>query len=89
MEINYIGLATATKVVLPKMLERRRGDLVQFGSLAGWASESSASAQDLGAEWPGVISFTEERWRTNCRGVACELCACARRSSSKRRRSNR
>ncbi len=36
MEINYIGLATVTKVVLPKMLERRRGDLVQFGSLAGW-----------------------------------------------------
>ena len=57
MEINYIGLATATKVVLPKMLERGRGDLVQFGSLAGWLPSQCFGAYS--ATKAAVISFTE------------------------------
>jgi NAD(P)-dependent dehydrogenase (short-subunit alcohol dehydrogenase family) len=57
MEINYVGLATVTKVVLPRMLDRRRGDLVQFGSLAGWLPSQCFGAYS--ATKAAVISFTE------------------------------
>jgi len=36
MRINYGGTVNVTRAALPGMLERRRGDLVNFGSLAGW-----------------------------------------------------
>jgi len=35
MEINYGGTVHLTKAVLPSMLERRSGDLILFGSMAG------------------------------------------------------
>jgi NAD(P)-dependent dehydrogenase (short-subunit alcohol dehydrogenase family) len=57
MEINYIGLATVTKVTLPRMLDRGRGDLVQFGSLAGWLPSQCFGAYS--ATKAAVISFTE------------------------------
>ncbi|HJR19261.1 MAG TPA: SDR family NAD(P)-dependent oxidoreductase [Actinomycetota bacterium] len=35
MEINYLGTVYATKAVLPGMLERRRGHIVNVASIAG------------------------------------------------------
>lgn len=35
MAINYGGTVNFTKAVLPGMLERRRGDMIIFGSMAG------------------------------------------------------
>jgi len=57
MDVNYGGLVTVTKAVLPAMLERRRGDLVQFGSLAGWLPSQNLGAYS--ATKAAVISFTE------------------------------
>jgi short-subunit dehydrogenase len=57
METNFVGLVTVTKAVLPRMLERRRGDLVQFGSLAGWLPSQRLGAYS--ATKAAVISFTE------------------------------
>lgn len=57
MQINYSGVVTVTKVVLPRMLERRRGDLIQFGSLAGWVPSQRFGAYS--ATKAAVISFTE------------------------------
>lgn len=57
MQINYSGVVTVTKVVLPRMLDRRRGDLIQFGSLAGWVPSQRFGAYS--ATKAAVISFTE------------------------------
>lgn len=57
MDVNYGGVVTMTKTVLPTMLERRTGDLVQFGSLAGWLPSQSIGAYS--ATKAAVISFTE------------------------------
>jgi NAD(P)-dependent dehydrogenase (short-subunit alcohol dehydrogenase family) len=57
MEINFVGLVTVTKAVLPGMLARRRGDLVQFGSLAGWLPSQGFGAYS--ATKSAVITFTE------------------------------
>jgi NAD(P)-dependent dehydrogenase (short-subunit alcohol dehydrogenase family) len=57
MEVNYFGLVNVTKAVLPAMLERRRGDVVQFGSLAGWLPSQCFGAYS--ATKAAVVSFTE------------------------------
>jgi NAD(P)-dependent dehydrogenase (short-subunit alcohol dehydrogenase family) len=57
MDINYGGVVTMTKAVLPSMLERGTGDLVQFGSLAGWLPSQRFGAYS--ATKAAVISFTE------------------------------
>lgn len=44
MAINYNGTVHLTKVVLPKMQERKRGLIVLFGSIAGYVM-----APDMGA----------------------------------------
>ncbi|MDZ7733328.1 MAG: SDR family oxidoreductase [Acidimicrobiia bacterium] len=35
-EVNYLGSVHVIKATLPAMLERGRGDLIQYASLAGW-----------------------------------------------------
>jgi NAD(P)-dependent dehydrogenase (short-subunit alcohol dehydrogenase family) len=57
MEINYGGLVSVTKAVLPRMLERHRGDVIQFGSLAGWVPSQRLGAYS--ATKAAVVSFTE------------------------------
>jgi NAD(P)-dependent dehydrogenase (short-subunit alcohol dehydrogenase family) len=57
MDINYGGLVTVTKAVLPGMLERRRGDVIQFGSLAGWVPSQRLGAYS--ATKAAVVSLTE------------------------------
>jgi short-subunit dehydrogenase len=57
MDVNYTGLVTVVKAVLGPMLERDRGDLVLFGSLAGWLPSRRLSAYS--ASKAAVVSFAE------------------------------
>jgi NAD(P)-dependent dehydrogenase (short-subunit alcohol dehydrogenase family) len=57
MEVNYLGLVNVTKAVLPYMLARGRGDVVEFGSLAGWLPSHCFGAYS--ATKAAVICFTE------------------------------
>jgi NAD(P)-dependent dehydrogenase (short-subunit alcohol dehydrogenase family) len=57
MEVNYFGLVNVTKAALPGLLRRGHGDLVQFGSLAGWLPSQCFGAYS--ATKAAVVSFTE------------------------------
>ncbi len=57
MEINYLGLVNVTKAALPRLLERDRGDIVQFASLAGWLPYPTFGAYT--ASKHAVVAFTE------------------------------
>jgi len=74
MEVNYGGLVNVTKCVLPGMLERGRGDLVQFASLAGWIPTLHFGAYN--ASKFAVVAFTEVlHHETRGRGVRI-ACVC-------------
>jgi NAD(P)-dependent dehydrogenase (short-subunit alcohol dehydrogenase family) len=57
MDVNYGGLVNITKAVLPGMLERGRGDLIQFASLAGWIPTLHFGAYN--ASKFAVVAFSE------------------------------
>ncbi|MCX7619766.1 MAG: SDR family oxidoreductase [Acidimicrobiales bacterium] len=57
METNYNGLVYATKAVLPGLIERNRGDIVQFASMAGWLPYPTFGA--YAASKHAVVAFTE------------------------------
>ncbi|RIL02555.1 MAG: short-chain dehydrogenase [Proteobacteria bacterium] len=57
MAINYGGTVNVTYAVLPGMIERRRGDLVNFASVAGWMPSLHFGAYN--ASKFAVVAFTE------------------------------
>ena len=57
MAINYGGVVNVSKAVLPGMLERGRGDLINFASLAGWIPTPHFGAYN--ASKFAVVAFTE------------------------------
>jgi short-subunit dehydrogenase len=57
MAINYNGVVNATKAVLPYMLERNEGEIVNFASIAGWLPTIYMAAYD--ASKFAVVAFTE------------------------------
>lgn len=57
MTVNYGGVVNVTKATLPRMIERGRGDLIQFGSLAGWLPSPHFGAYS--ATKAAVVSFSE------------------------------
>lgn len=57
IDVNYLGTARAVKAVLPGMLDRRRGDVVAFASLAGWLPSPHLGA--YAASKHAVVAFTE------------------------------
>ena len=74
MRINFGGVVNVTRAVLPRMLERRSGDLVNFGSLAGWVPSIYLGAYS--ATKFAVNSFSEVLWHEN-RGTGVRiLCVC-------------
>lgn len=74
MTINYGGLVTATLATLPLMIERGRGDVVQFGSLAGWLPSPYFGAYS--ATKAAVVSFSETLAH-ECRGTGIRfVCVC-------------
>ncbi|HEX7658070.1 MAG TPA: SDR family oxidoreductase [Pseudonocardiaceae bacterium] len=44
MRVNYFGTVTVTRAVLPGMLDRRRGDVIVFGSITGYAYSTRMAA---------------------------------------------
>ena len=74
MDINYGGLVNVSLATLPLMLERRRGALVNFGSIAGWVPNIHFGAYNA-SKFAGV-AFTEVLYHENRgRGVTI-CCAC-------------
>lgn len=57
MDVNYKGVVNVSMAVLPRMLGRRRGDLVNFASIAGWVPTPHFGAYD--ASKFAVVAFTE------------------------------
>jgi len=57
MAINYNGVVNVSKAVLPGMLARNSGELVNFASLAGWVPILYMAAYN--ASKFAVVAFTE------------------------------
>jgi NAD(P)-dependent dehydrogenase (short-subunit alcohol dehydrogenase family) len=57
MDINYGGVVNVATATLRKMLERGRGDLVNFASLAGWIPLEHFGAYN--ASKFAVVAYTE------------------------------
>jgi NAD(P)-dependent dehydrogenase (short-subunit alcohol dehydrogenase family) len=57
MQINYGGTVNVSMATLPGMLERGRGDLVNFASIAGWLPALHFGAYN--ASKFAVVAFTE------------------------------
>ncbi|MBI2704736.1 MAG: SDR family oxidoreductase [Actinobacteria bacterium] len=74
IEINYLGLVTVTKTILPLMIERGRGDLVQFGSLAGWVPSQRLGAYS--AAKAAVVSFSETLYHETQGSGVRMVCVC-------------
>jgi NADP-dependent 3-hydroxy acid dehydrogenase YdfG len=55
--VNYLGTVRVVQAVLPRMLERHRGDVVAFASLAGWLPTPHLGA--YAASEHAVVAFTE------------------------------
>ena len=57
MDINYKGVVNVSKAVMPRLLERNEGELVNFASLAGWMPILYMAAYN--ASKFAVVAFTE------------------------------
>lgn len=56
MEVNYFGLVRCTKAVLPHMLQKRQGHIVNIASLAGMIG--TAQSAGYSASKHAVLGFT-------------------------------
>lgn len=74
MAINYGGTVNVTLAVLPGMLARRRGDLVNFASVAGWMPALHFGAYN--ASKFAVVAFTEVLAHENRKGGVRFACVC-------------
>ena len=57
MDINYVGTVAVCQAALPRLLERERGDLVNFASVAGWMPALHFGAYN--ASKFAVVAYTE------------------------------
>jgi len=57
MDINYVGTVAVCQSVLPRLLARKRGDLVNFASVAGWMPLLHFGAYN--ASKFAVVAYTE------------------------------
>lgn len=57
MNINYGGTINVTMAIMPRLLERGRGDLINFASMAGWIPLPHFGAYN--ASKFAVVAFTE------------------------------
>lgn len=74
MAINYGGTVNVTSAVLPGMLQRRRGDLVNFASVAGWMPALHFGAYN--ASKFAVVAFTEVLQHENRASGVRFACVC-------------
>ena len=74
MRVNYGGVVNVSLATLPRLLERGRGALVNFGSIASWVPSMHFGAYS--ASKFAIAAFTEVLYRENRgRGVRI-LCVC-------------
>ncbi|MDJ0848287.1 MAG: SDR family oxidoreductase [Myxococcota bacterium] len=74
MDVNYGGMVNVTMATFPGMIERGRGDLVNFASLAGWLPSPHFGAYN--ASKFAVVAFTEVLAQEN-RGKGVRVaCVC-------------
>ena len=57
MDVDYNGVVHVAKAILPGMLERGRGDLINFASIAGWGPTMHFGAYN--AAKFAVVAFSE------------------------------
>ena len=74
MEINYCGTVNVTFAALPGMIERGRGDLVNFASIAGWLPTLHFGAYN--ASKFAVVAFTEVLYHENRKSGVRFACVC-------------
>lgn len=74
MDINYGGVVNLTKATLPRMLERGRGELINFASMAGWVPVLLVGAYN--ASKFAVVSFTEVLYHENRDKGVKIVCVC-------------
>ncbi len=74
MDINYGGTVNVTMATLPGMLERGRGDLVNFASIAGWVPSMHFGAYN--ASKFAVVAFTEVLYHENRNRGVRFACVC-------------
>jgi NAD(P)-dependent dehydrogenase (short-subunit alcohol dehydrogenase family) len=84
MRVDYDGVVHVAKATLPGMLERGRGDLINFASIAGWGPTLHFGAYN--AAKFAVVAFSEVLHHEN-RGRGVRIIAVCRRCSSRRPRS--
>lgn len=74
MAINYGGTVIVNAATLPQMLERGRGEVVNFASLAGWIPQVKMGAYC--ATKFALVGYSESLWmETRGRGVKV-ACVC-------------
>jgi NAD(P)-dependent dehydrogenase (short-subunit alcohol dehydrogenase family) len=74
MDINYGGTVNVTMATLPGMLERGKGDLVNFASVAGWLPTIHFGAYN--ASKFAVVAFTEVLYHENRNKGVRFACVC-------------
>jgi NAD(P)-dependent dehydrogenase (short-subunit alcohol dehydrogenase family) len=74
MHVNYGGVVNVSKALLPGMIERGRGDLVNFASLAGWIPTPHFGAYN--ASKFAVVAFTEVLHHENRNRGVRFACVC-------------
>jgi NAD(P)-dependent dehydrogenase (short-subunit alcohol dehydrogenase family) len=74
MDINYGGTVNVAKAVLPGMLERGDGVLVNFASMAGWLPILLSGAYN--ASKFAVVAFTEVLYHENRDSGVRFACVC-------------
>jgi len=63
MRVDYDGVVHVAKAILPGMLERGRGDLINFASIAGWGPTLHFGAYN--AAKFAVVAFSEVLYHEN------------------------
>ena len=74
IDINYNGVVNVSKAVLPKLLERNEGELINFASVAGWIPILYMSAYN--ASKFAVVAFTEVLHHEHQDSNVRILCVC-------------
>jgi NAD(P)-dependent dehydrogenase (short-subunit alcohol dehydrogenase family) len=63
MDVDYAGVVNVCKATLPGMLERGRGDMINFASIAGWSPTLHFGAYN--AAKFAVVAFSEVLYHEN------------------------
>ena len=74
MDINYNGVVNVSKAIMPRLVERNQGELVNFASLAGWIPVLYMAAYD--ASKFAVVAFTEVLRHEHIDSNVKVLCVC-------------